>query len=79
MIPERGHPPQEIVQTIGHPGQGPVVAHMEGGEHPTELYPTEPAVVRIFKQVFYIIPINKLILQYGGKSQDGQSKDQAGD
>src|SRR6266478_815736 len=48
--------PEAIVEADGEPGQGHVVARVEGGEHPAELSGAEAPVVEIVEKIQGIVP-----------------------
>ena len=72
MIAERVHPPEEIVQTVGHPAQRLVGAHMESGEHPFKLRPAQPAEFLIRGDVFDIIPAHEPVLESGQEDEKSE-------
>src|SRR2546425_8755597 len=72
VIPERVRSPEEIVEAIGHPDEWSIVSQIEGSKHPAKLRPTQPAVVRIFKKIPTVIPIDETILQHREKSNNCQ-------
>src|SRR5206468_8317588 len=57
------HAPEEIVEAEGEPGQGDVVAGVEGGEHPAELGPAQAAIVGIVEEVERIVPRRESIAE----------------
>src|SRR5918996_4378105 len=75
MISNRIHSPKNIVQSQRHPRQWLIMAHVQGRKHPANVGPAEAAEVGIFDDVFIVIPIDKLVLQYRIKRGDGQDND----
>src|SRR5437667_10025494 len=57
MVAPRVHAPQDVVEAERQPRDGDVVTEVEAGEHPAEIRPAEPPVVRILYQVRDIVPV----------------------
>ena len=72
------HAPEEIVEAEGEPGQGDVVAGVEGGEHPTELGPPEAAVVGIVEEVERVVPRRESVAECRQKSDECDERDEDG-
>ena len=65
--------PEAVIEAEGEPGQGDVMARVEGGEHPAELIPAETAVIRIVEEVQGIVPGGEAVAQCrqeGGERDD---------
>src|SRR5688572_27198766 len=75
MISNRIHSPKNVVQSQCHPSKWLIMAHVEGRKHPANVGPAKAAEVRIFDDVFIVIPIDKFVLQYGVKGGDGEDND----
>src|SRR5437762_7612608 len=72
MVACRIDPPQKIVKSESHPGEGDVMAHVRRGEHPPELGPAQPPVVKVRQDVFIVIEVHEPILQRGEIDEGGQ-------
>ena len=73
VVPEGMHAPQRVLQAGGEPAQGLVVAHVEGGEHPAQVPPTQTAEMRIVQEIGVVIPGDEIGAQRGPeRRQDGQ-------
>ena len=72
---ERIQAKQFVSRGPAQPGQGHVVARVEGGEHPAELIPAETAVIRIVEEVQGIVPGGEAVAQC---RQEGGERDAFG-
>ena len=63
MVSERVHPPNHIVHSQADPTEGLIMAHVKSRKHPTEVRPTEAAVMGILHDILVVVPIDKAIPQ----------------
>jgi hypothetical protein len=75
VIPDRVHPPDEIVEAEGHPSQGDVETHERGGPHPAELRPAHAAIERVLRQIVGVVPVDEVGSESGQERGEREGRD----
>jgi len=70
------HAPHEIVGAQGEPGQGNVVTHVEGREHPLELGEPQAAIGRVVEKIDGIVPVDEAVLEHTEERGAGERYDE---
>src|SRR5207237_10709419 len=69
VIPYGIHPPADVVEPEGEPGEGHVVS--EGvREHPAQIFGAEAAIIRIVDEVGVVVPEEEFPAQRGKEGED---------
>lgn len=76
MIAGGIHAPHEIVGAQGEPGQGNVVTHVEGREHPLELGEPQAAIGRVAEKIDGVVPVDEAVLEHTEERGEGERCDE---
>src|SRR4029434_2257168 len=79
MIAVRVHAPERVVEGERDPGEGMVVAHVEGREHPAEMRWPEPTVGEVLDQQRLVIQGDEWGVQGGQEADEGERGNERGD
>jgi hypothetical protein len=74
MVSEGVHAPENIIQTISHPGERHARTQIAGGKHPAKLLPTQTAVIRIGDEKRFVVPVDKSVSQRRDIDQHGKNE-----
>ena len=74
VIPAGFHLPDRVIDRERQPRQRLVMAHVAGGEHPSQVIGRETAIVRIGHEGFQIVPIEELRAQRRPERQHHDGK-----
>ena len=76
VVAARIHATEHVVEAEGEPRQRDVVAHPGRGEHPPDLVPSEPPVVRVLHEVPIVVPVEELPAERRKECHDADGGDQ---
>src|SRR6267378_4885218 len=79
MVSDRVHPPDNVVQSQGHPREGDVMPHQERREHPPELRGAEAAVIRVVDKILVVVPVEETTFQGRHEHDEAHQGEDRGD